>query len=423
MSNKEKIVELINGGITNIEIAKIVGVKPSLVRKYRSLKSKGLISLRGSSAPKKAVKTTKKSEKVAKKVSKPRVKKVKSSKVVGFIDPQKVVPNIEAGLELGYNIAIRGKTSTAKTFLVTELAKKYSKTLNYFNANVNSSVDEVKGKYILKYDSSGKPKPEWVDSSIVKAMRNGDWLVIEEINFLSEDLLSVFYSILDSRKDLILDEKDGEVVKAHPDFRVFATMNWSYRGTNELNDALKRRFQLWIDLDYLPKKNEKSLILSKVEKAKDSDVNALVEYADSYRKNKTRNKTDLGTDTLIKCAELSTKIPLKQALEVTIIPILAYDDEEKRVIREQFNLLLRSEEVKDTYKVGDIVSVKEYGKISYIFVLAVNEKGVHFIQHEKKTELVEITKQGNLTPTILPFETFHSKIMESNKEEKSDKNE
>lgn len=426
MSTKSEIVDAINKGKGNVEIAKALGVSTALVRKYRSLLSRGEISTKGLGT----VKVTKpKSVKKAKtKVAKPKkVKTVKISKVGGFIDHQRIISKIEAGLKLGYNIALRGKTSTAKTFLVTELAKKHKKNLNYFNASVNTTVDEVKGKYVLRYDEHGKPKPEWFDSSIVKAMRNGDWVVIEEINFLSEDLLSVFYSILDNRRDLILDEKDGEVVKAHPDFRVFATMNWSYKGTNELNDALKRRFQLWCDLNYLPKSKEKSLILKKVDGADDGEVSILVDYADNYRKSKTRNKTDLGTDTLIRCVELSSQIPFKQALEFTVIPVLAYDEEEKKVIREQFNLLLKCEEIRKNYKSGIVLKVKEYGRYYNIYVVDVKDKQVEFIKTDiKKSELLKSVKDNdfvNSNKITRSLDEFHSLVLESQKDEEDDDNE
>lgn len=438
MSKKLEIVKLINKGKGNVEISKELSVSPSLVRKYRSLLIRGKISCKGlpvgslhigGSRVKKTIKVGKIEKKVKKHLSKHPSESVKEeekrevSSIGGYVDHQEIVPKIEAGLSLGYNIALRGKTSTAKTFLVTELAKKHNKTLHCFNASVNTTVDEVKGKFVLRYDKHGKPKPEWLDSSLVKAMRNGDWVVIEEINFLSEDLLSVFYSILDDRKNIILDEKDGEVVNAHPDFRVFSTMNWSYKGTNELNDALKRRFRLWVDLDYLPKELEVDLILNRVNDAKKGEVNILVEYAESYRNIKTRNKTDLGTDTLIRCAELSTIIPLKQALEHTLIPVLAYESDEKKVIREQFNLLLRNEEIKDKYKIGDILRIKEYSKYKYIYVLNIEEGIVTYLTRRIKKQLLKDIQNKHTVrenSTTLTLDSFHSLIMENQKKKGSD---
>lgn len=75
-------------------------------------------------------------------------------------------------------------------------------------------------------------------------------LTIEEINFSPEELMSVWFSLLDNRRNIILNEKDGEVIEAGRYLSINATMNPDYRGTNELNQALVDRFTIKLDVNY-----------------------------------------------------------------------------------------------------------------------------------------------------------------------------
>ena len=75
-------------------------------------------------------------------------------------------------------------------------------------------------------------------------------LTVEEINFSPEELMSVWFSLLDIRRNIVLNEKDGEVIKAGKFLSVNATMNPDYIGTNPLNEALNDRFLIKLDVDY-----------------------------------------------------------------------------------------------------------------------------------------------------------------------------
>jgi hypothetical protein len=95
----------------------------------------------------------------------------------------------------------------------------------------------------------GKDGTTWSDGALVTAMRRGYFLILDEFDFGSPDILSIFYPVLEGKPKLCLKEHDGEVVEAHPRFRVFATGNsiggdrdGVYAGTQALNAALLNRF-------------------------------------------------------------------------------------------------------------------------------------------------------------------------------------
>ncbi|KAA8897801.1 hypothetical protein FN846DRAFT_910245 [Sphaerosporella brunnea] len=86
----------------------------------------------------------------------------------------------------------------------------------------------------------------FVEGSLVKAARNGDWVLLDEINLAAPDTLE---SIADLLKDggggsILLSEKgDVERIQAHPNFRIFACMNPATDvGKRDLPSGLRSRF-------------------------------------------------------------------------------------------------------------------------------------------------------------------------------------
>ena len=83
----------------------------------------------------------------------------------------------------------------------------------------------------------------------MKAMTKGHLLYIDEINMAKPETLPLINGVLDHRRS-ITNPFTGEVITAHPNFRVVAAINEGYIGTVPLNEALKNRF-VTIDVPYL----------------------------------------------------------------------------------------------------------------------------------------------------------------------------
>ena len=92
---------------------------------------------------------------------------------------------------------------------------------------------------------------EWSDGPLVQAMQNGDAVLIDEINLAADAVIERLNSVLEPERTLTLSERGGsenfEIV-AHPEFRIFATMNPGLDfGKRELSPALRSRFtECWI---------------------------------------------------------------------------------------------------------------------------------------------------------------------------------
>ncbi|KAK6456713.1 uncharacterized protein RJT20DRAFT_126757 [Scheffersomyces xylosifermentans] len=87
----------------------------------------------------------------------------------------------------------------------------------------------------------------FVEGSLVKAVRDGEWLLLDEINLASADTLESIADLLSesiNQRSVLLTEKgDVESIKAHPQFRIFGCMNPSTDvGKRDLPLSIRSRF-------------------------------------------------------------------------------------------------------------------------------------------------------------------------------------
>lgn len=78
---------------------------------------------------------------------------------------------------------------------------------------------------------------------LVEAMRKGHWIILDELNLAPSDVLEALNRVLDDNQELFIPETQ-EVVKADPNFMLFATQNppGLYGGRKMLSRAFRNRF-------------------------------------------------------------------------------------------------------------------------------------------------------------------------------------
>lgn len=78
----------------------------------------------------------------------------------------------------------------------------------------------------------------------MKALKHGDWLLLDEINLAASDTLESIAGLIREGGSITLPEKgDIEAIKPHPDFRIFACMNPATDvGKRDLPPALRGQF-------------------------------------------------------------------------------------------------------------------------------------------------------------------------------------
>src|SRR3972149_3809464 len=153
-----------------------------------------------------------------------------------------------------------GETGVGKTLAVRYLAWKTQNGLRRLNLNGATTVDEVLGKMLINEQGT-----YWVNGVLGDCMLAGDWIRLDEINACLPEIAFCLHSLLDDDRMVVLMEYDGRIVRPHPNFRLFASMNPSedrrYGGTKPLNEALLDRFPVTIRMEYLPMEVEIEVVM------------------------------------------------------------------------------------------------------------------------------------------------------------------
>lgn len=138
-----------------------------------------------------------------------------------------------------YPILIQGPTSSGKTSMINYLAKKTGHKFVRINNHEHTDLQEYLGSYVS--DSTGKLA--FQEGVLVQAVRNGYWIVLDELNLAPTDVLEALNRLLDDNRELFIPETQ-EIVRPHPDFMLFATQNppGLYGGRKVLSRAFRNRF-------------------------------------------------------------------------------------------------------------------------------------------------------------------------------------
>lgn len=168
-----------------------------------------------------------------------------------------------------------GQTGTGKNTILRYIAQQQQRTdVVRINLTGETTVEDLTGRVTLK---DGNTVDQ--DGNVTLAVRLGKVLILDEINACQPEVLFALQSLLDDDHSLTL--PNGEVVKAHANFRVFATMNPTsgYVGTKTLNKAFMSRFGVVLEVEYVDPQTELELLSRVVPKAKKNDLLIMVETA------------------------------------------------------------------------------------------------------------------------------------------------
>lgn len=148
-----------------------------------------------------------------------------------------------------FPVLIQGPTSAGKTSAIEYLAKRTGHSFVRINNHEHTDLQEYLGTYVSDPDTG---KFEFQEGILVRALRNGDWIVLDELNLAPTDVLEALNRLLDDNRELVIPET-GEVVKPHPHFMLFATQNppGLYAGRKILSRAFRNRF-LEVQFDDVP---------------------------------------------------------------------------------------------------------------------------------------------------------------------------
>ena len=204
------------------------------------------------------------------------VKKIEQS---SYLDWNNSLHVMNKAFEKGLFVMIIGPKGKGKTSLVREYAIQKSKELESINFSLRTRESHLVGTKTLIDGNIG-----FDEGILVKSMKEGNILYLDEINAAEADVLLRLDEALDDRRQIVLKESDGQVIKAKDSWFVIATINpLTHVGTKELPPQLLSRFPVRIRLDYPPEDVEYQIIKKHVKNPIESDVLLGIKLANTLR--------------------------------------------------------------------------------------------------------------------------------------------
>ncbi|KAF8309082.1 P-loop containing nucleoside triphosphate hydrolase protein [Clavulina sp. PMI_390] len=139
-----------------------------------------------------------------------------------------------------FPVLIEGPTSAGKTSSIEYLARRTGHRFVRINNHEHTDIQEYIGTYVSDPKNG---KLVFRDGVLVRALRQGHWLVLDELNLAPTDVLEALNRLLDDNRELLIPETQ-EIITPHPSFMLFATQNppGLYAGRKVLSRAFRNRF-------------------------------------------------------------------------------------------------------------------------------------------------------------------------------------
>ena len=200
---------------------------------------------------------------------------------INYLDWNNAIEILNKARETGLFALIIGPKGTGKTTLVRKFASMMNKELYSVNFSLRTRESHLIGSKTLD-----KGDISFVEGILVKSMRDGSLLYLDELNAAEPDVLLRLDEALDDRKQLVLKEAEGQIINASNSWFVIATINpLSHVGTKELPPQLLSRFPVRLRLDYPPEDVELEIIKqhTTLDNSKTIDVKGAIKLAKSLR--------------------------------------------------------------------------------------------------------------------------------------------
>ena len=198
---------------------------------------------------------------------------------IPYLDWNNSAEILNKAYEAGLFILIIGPKGTGKTSLVRDFAKNKNVNLESINFSLRTRESHLIGSKTL---TDGTVRFD--EGLLIKSMKSGDMLYLDELNSAEADVLLRLDEALDDRRQIVLKESTGETVNAKENWFVVATINpLTHSGTKELPPQILSRFPVRIRLEYPPEDIELEIVKKHVSKEHESEIIQAIKLANTLR--------------------------------------------------------------------------------------------------------------------------------------------
>lgn len=196
-----------------------------------------------------------------------------------YLDWNNSIQTLNKAYDANLFVIIIGPKGTGKTSLVRDFAKSKGMKLESINFSLRTRESHLVGTKTLTDGTVS-----FDEGILIKSMREGSMLYLDEINSAEADVLLRLDEALDDRRQIALKESTGEVVKAREGWFVIATINpLTHSGTKELPPQLLSRFPVRISMEYPPENIELEIVKKYVSGDHDSEIIQAIKLANTLR--------------------------------------------------------------------------------------------------------------------------------------------
>ncbi|MBK7928742.1 MAG: AAA family ATPase [Bryobacterales bacterium] len=222
--------------------------------------------------------------------------------------------------DLPMNPRLIGKPGVGKTTLAYAAARRLGREVFIMQATVDTRPEDLLVTPVIE----GEKKLRYVASALVSAMVRGGIAILDEGNRMSEKSWASLAPLLDNRR-YVESIVAGVKIRAHPNFRIVATMN-DDASTFDLPEYIQSRLQPQILIDFPEREEEMEILRENLPFGDQQILDYVTDFLQVAHSNEERYTVRDG----INIARFATKVraleqnrmPLRDALHLAVLQTL-----------------------------------------------------------------------------------------------------